>query len=222
MDDGQWITVVGVAENSTISALGEEPFPYVFFPFDQEIGFGSLLAPAHVFLRTTGDPAEVLPAVRDRLRALDPQVPIFDLQPLTFHVRELVLPQRMGSVLLGFFSLLALSLATIGIYGVASYVVGLRMREIGIRIALGADRRTIGRLVLLQGSLPVAAGIVMGIGLALWASRFVGALVYNVSPWDPLTFVTVTLVLASLALAASYVPARRAARVDPVVALRCE
>ena len=222
MDDGQWITVVGVAENSTISALGEEPFPYVFFPFDQDIGFGSLLAPAHVFLRTTGDPSEVLAAVRDRLRALDPQVPVFDLQPLTFHVRELVLPQRMGSVLLGFFSLLALSLATIGIYGVASYVVGLRMREIGIRIALGADRRTIGRLVLLQGSLPVAAGIVIGIGLALWASRFIAALVYDVSPWDPATFVAVTFVLASLALAATYVPARRAARVDPVTALRYE
>ena len=164
----------------------------------------------------------MLPAVRDRLRALDSQVPIFDLQPLTFHVRELVLPQRMGSVLLGFFSLLALSLATIGIYGVASYVVGLRMREIGIRIALGADRRTIGRLVLLQGSLPVGAGIVIGIGLALWASRFIAALVYDVSPWDPATFIAVTILLAFLALAASYVPARRAARVDPVVALRCE
>jgi predicted permease len=220
MDDGEWITVVGVAENSTISALGEEPFPYMYFPFNQEIGFGSLLAPAHVFVRTSGNPSDVLPAVRDRLRALDPQVPVFDLQPLTFHVRELVLPQRMGSVLLGFFSLLAVSLATIGIYGVASYVVGLRMREIGIRVALGADRRAIGRLVLLQGSMPVVTGIVIGIGLALWASRFVAALVYEVSPWDPLTFITVTLVLASLALVASYVPARRAARLDPVQALR--
>ena len=126
----------------------------------------------------------------------------------------------MGSVLLGFFSLLALSLATIGIYGVASYVVCLRMREIGIRIALGADRRMIGRLVLLQGSLPVAPGSVSGIGLALWASRFIADLVYDVSPWDPATFVAVTFVLASLALAATYVPARRAARVDPVTALR--
>ena len=220
MDDGQWITVVGVAENATISALGEEPFPYVYFPFDQDIGFGNLLAPAHMFVRTSGNPGDVLTAVRDRLRALDSQVPVFDLQPLTFHVRELVLPQRMGSVLLSFFSLLALSLATIGIYGVASYGVGLRMREIGIRIALGADRATIGRLVLLQGSLPIAVGIAIGFGLALWASRFIAALVYDVSPWDPLTFVTVTMLLASLALAASYVPARRAARLDPMEALR--
>jgi ABC-type lipoprotein release transport system permease subunit len=102
----------------------------------------------------------------------------------------------------------------------ASYVVGLRMRGIGIRVALGADRRAIGRLVLLQGSMPVVTGIVIGIGLALWASRFVAALVFEVSPWDPLTFITVTLVLASLALVASYVPARRAARLDPVQALR--
>jgi ABC-type antimicrobial peptide transport system permease subunit len=94
------------------------------------------------------------------------------------------------------------------------------MREIGIRVALGADRRAIGRLVLLQGSMPVVTGIVIGIGLALWASRFVAALVFEVSPWDPLTFITVTLVLASLALVASYVPARRAARLDPVQALR--
>jgi predicted permease len=222
MDDGPWLTVIGVAENSKIQELGEEPFPYVHFAFDQDIGFGGLLGPAHVFARTAEDPAGLLPPIRDRLRALDPQVPVFDLQPLSFHVRELVMPQRMGAALLGFFSLLALCLATVGIYGVASYVATLRTREIGIRMALGADRQAIGRLVLLQGTGPVALGIAAGVALALWAARFATAFVYDISPWDPTTFVAVTVLLAMLALVASYLPARRAARVDPVTALRCE
>jgi ABC-type antimicrobial peptide transport system permease subunit len=128
----------------------------------------------------------------------------------------------MGAALLGFFSLLALCLATVGIYGVASYVATLRTREIGIRMALGADRQAIGRLVLLQGTGPIALGIAAGVALALWAARFATAFVYDISPWDPMTFVAVTVLLAMLALVASYLPARRAARVDPVTALRCE
>ena len=220
MDDGEWVTVIGIAEDSILGNLGEEPFPFVYFPFDHDIGFGNLLGPAHLLVRTEGDPADVLPAVRDRLRALDPQVPIFDLHPLSFHIKELLMPQQMGAALFSVFSVLAVSLAIIGIYGVASYVVGIRTREIGIRTALGADRRTIGRLLLLGGLPPIAAGIAIGIGLAMWAARFATALVYGVSPWDPATLVGVTTLLAALALLASYLPARRAAHPDPIVALR--
>jgi predicted permease len=220
MDGGDWVTVVGVAENSTISELGERAFPFVYFPFDQDIGFGSLLGPAHLIVGTADDPAAALPAIRDRLHVLDPRVPIFDLQPLSFHIRELVMPQRMGAALFTLFSVLALSLATIGIYGVASYVAGLRRREIGIRIALGANRRAIGRLLVSEASTPVVAGLSIGIALALWGARFATAFVYEVSPWDPLTFSGVTLLLGLLALVASYIPARRAARMDPIVALR--
>jgi predicted permease len=221
LDNGDWVTVVGIAENTIVSELGEQSFPFVYFPFDQDIGFGPL-APTHLFVRTTGDPAAALAGIRDRLHALDAEVPVFDVRPLSFHVRELVMPQQMGSVLFGFFSLLALSLAAVGIYGVTSYIVGLRTREIGIRIALGASRRTIGRFLVMQGSSPIVAGIVIGLALALWMSRFAAAFIYEVSPWDPVTFVGVTALLAVVALLASVVPARRAARVDPVVALRHE
>jgi putative ABC transport system permease protein len=132
------------------------------------------------------------------------------------------MPQRMGAMLLGFFSAVALLLAVIGIYGVAAYVAAQRTREIGIRLALGATRREIGRLVVRQGASPVAAGVVAGLGLALWAGRLAGALLYDVSPRDPLTFVAVAAILALAGIAATYVPARRAARVDPVAALRHE
>jgi putative ABC transport system permease protein len=167
--DGPWVTVVGIAENTVAESLGEKPVPYVYFSIEQALGgFGPPLDAALLVL-TNGSPETLLPVLREQLRALDSEVPLYDLQPFEFHVRELVMPQRMGVTLFGFFSLLALSLATVGIYGVASYVAALRTREIGIRMALGADATRIGRLVLVEGALPIGVGICVGLCLALWA-----------------------------------------------------
>ena len=184
-------------------------------------GFGAPLS-ATLMVRSNEPTDEILPLVRERLRAIDPNVPLYNMNSFEFHVRELVMPQRMGVTLFGFFSLLAISLATVGIYGVASYVAALRRKEIGIRVALGARRQDIGRLVLVQGAIPVAAGIAVGLVLALWASRLASSFMFGVKPWDPLTFAIATIALGALALLASYLPARRAARLDPVSALRQE
>ena len=147
---------------------------------------------------------------------------MYGLQPCAEIVQDLVLPQRMGVTLFSLFSLLASSLAAVGSYGVVSYVAALRRREIGVRMALGADRRDIRCLVLAQGAKPVAAGIVAGLVLALWASRLTSSFMYDVEPTDPLTYAAVTGLVGVIALAASYVPARRAARVEPSRALHDE
>ena len=217
-----WFTVIGVVENTIVRSLNEAPVPFVYFPMEQSMGgFGTPLS-ATLMVRTSEQPGVILPILRERLRALDPGVPLFNMNTFEFHVRELVMPQRMGMTLFGFFSLLASSLATVGIYGVASSVAALRRKEIGIRVALGARREDIGRLVLLQGAVPVGAGIAVGLALALWASRLASSFMFDVTPWDPLTFTIATAALGALALLASYLPARRAARLDPVSALRQE
>jgi ABC-type antimicrobial peptide transport system permease subunit len=126
----------------------------------------------------------------------------------------------MGASFFGAFALLALTLASIGIYGVASYVAALRTREIGIRIALGADAGQIRRLVVRQGSMPIAAGIASGVVIAALASRSAAAFLRGVTPRDPLTYAAVAALLGSIALAATWIPARRAARLNPVTALR--
>ena len=132
------------------------------------------------------------------------------------------MPQRMGAAFFGAFAILALTLASIGTYGIASYVAALRTREIGIRIALGADRTRIRALVLRQGAVPVALGIAAGIGLALAAGRFAASFLRGVTPYDPLTYTAVAVLLAGIGVIATWVPARRAAALDPVRALRQE
>jgi predicted permease len=218
-----WRTVVGVVENTTVSRLGEDAVAYVYFPFDQvSRGPWSAAEGAHLFVRTSGDVSAALASVASQLRSVDPQMPLHDIVPFATHVRGLVMPQQMGVTLLGAFGVLALGLAAIGIYGVAAYVSLLRTREIGIRLALGAEARHVRQLVLRQGVLPAALGIVAGVGLALWAARFARAFLYEVSPSDPVTFAAVATALLLVAAVASWLPARRAARVDPAGALRAQ
>jgi putative ABC transport system permease protein len=132
------------------------------------------------------------------------------------------MPQRLGVTLFALFSAIALALATIGIYGVATYVAALRTREIGVRMALGATRSTVRRLILQQSAWPIAAGILVGFAGALYASRAAQAFLVDISPVDPVTFALVPLFLALVGLAATYLPARRASRIEPVAALRDE
>ena len=218
----EWITVVGVSEPTVVSELREAPRPQVYFAFDQWLGgrMGIALDPAHLVIRTQAPLERVMPMIRERLRSVDPNVPLYDLAPLEASVTALVMPQRMGAALFTLFSALALTLAVLGIYSVATYVATLRTREIGVRIALGATRRDVLWMIVRDGLTPVAVGIVAGLVLALYASRLVESFLHGISRFDPLTFTLVPLLLALLALAATYVPARRASRIPPVDALR--
>ena len=221
VDDTHAIQIVGVVEDTKIRSLDERPEPYLYAPFAQPSGpfamdRGTLL------VRTSGDVRALLPLLAGELHAIDPDAPVSAPASFEWRVRRLVMPQRMGAAFFGAFALVALTLAAIGIYGVASYVAALRTREIGIRIALGADRTRIRALVLRQGALPIAAGIAAGLGLALPASRFAATFLRGVTPHDPATYGGVTALLALIAMIATWVPARRAASVDPVRALRQE
>ena len=144
------------------------------------------------------------------------------MSTFAWRVRQLVMPQRMAVTLFGVFSALALTLAAIGIYGVASYVTALRTREIGIRIALGADRAGIRTLMLRQGSIPVIAGMIGGLAVSALGGRLAASFLRGVTPHDPLTYLSVTILLGAVALLATWLPARRAARLDPMTALRNE
>lgn len=220
----QWLTVVGVVEDAKVQTLDEAPAPFVYLMFDQWLtGTRSIATDmAHLFVKTSGNEETLVPLVREQLQALDTVLPLYFVRPFGELVSNLVMPQRMGVTLFGIFSVLALTLATVGIYGVASYVATLQRREIGIRVALGATRGDIRALVLRHGLSPVWMGITGGLVLAFWTARATARFLYGVSATDPLAFGAVALLLGLIALLATYVPARRAASVDPITALRYE
>ena len=217
-------TIIGVVENIVESALVAGPEPFVYFAFNQSLSGPDSLATdrAHLVVRSPGESGDTIALVGQHLRAIDPELPLFDLEPFADRVAAMLMPQRLGFALFAFFGSIALCLATIGIFGVASYVAALRRREIGVRVALGASVQAVRRMMIFQGSRPIAAGIVVGLGLALFLSRALKAFLVDVSPFDPATFATVSAFLAFTAFAASYMPARRAAQVDPVTTLREE
>jgi hypothetical protein len=214
-----WATVVGVTEDTKVRAIDERPAPMMYWPFDQPVEREPTADTAHLFVRTD-DLAGAGALVGGQLRAVDAAVPAYNIRSLDEVASGLVMPQRMGVTLFAGFSVLALVLASVGIYGVASYAAALRTREIGIRIALGANRRDVWRLMLRTGIRPLALGILGGLGLALWAGQLAGSFLHGVSSRDPLALVSVAVMMSLVALAANYLPARRAARVDPVEALR--
>lgn len=221
---GRSVTVVGVVENSVDRDLRDAPRPFAYLSFDQWLsGKGSIATDsAHLFVRTRGETAAAIPLVREQMRALDPQLPLYDIAPFEDRVAALVMTQRMGVTLLGLLSALALALAAVGVYGVASYLATLRTREIGIRMALGSDRQRIAILIVKQSVMPIAAGIAGGTALALWAARAAASFLYGVRPGDPVTLLAAVSVIVSVGLLATYLPARRAARIDPMIALRID
>ena len=173
-------------------------------------------------VRTGSAPLSLVPAIREQVQALDRSQPVMQIATLDHILHQSIAPQRFNMILLAVFAAIAVSLACAGIYGVISFSVSRRTREIGIRMALGARGSDIGKLVLRQGLTAAFVGIAIGSAGALGLTRILASQLYGVSPHDPLTFLVVALTLLALAAAASYLPARRAARVDPVVALRHE
>jgi predicted permease len=211
------ITVVGIVANGRYYTLGEDPRPFMYLPSAQDYrGMMTL----HV--RAPGRVGEVLAALRREAQSLDPNVPLVNVMTMTDAVSFSLIPLRLAATVVGALGLFGLLLAALGVYGVVAYMTGSRTREIGIRIALGAQTRDVLRLVMRQGIWMAAVGVVLGIAGALALTRFLASLLYGVSATDPLAFVGVALLLASVALLACYVPARRASKVDPMVALRYE
>jgi predicted permease len=177
---------------------------------------------AEVVARTKGSPAALVPAIRDAVRKVNAENVVYDPEPMEQIVGESLAGQRFSMILLSVFAVIALLLSSIGIYGVLSYVVAQRTREIGIRIALGAQRSAVLRLMLSEGMRMALVGVAIGVALALGLTRLMASQLYGVSASDPLTFAGVALLLVGVALFACYIPARRAMRVDPIVALRYE
>jgi putative ABC transport system permease protein len=173
-------------------------------------------------LRTTGDPLRLEAAVRSELRQLDPSVPIRNLQSIDQLVNRSIAPQRFTMSLLALFAAIGLLLAAVGIYGVMAYNVSQRTREIGLRMALGAQTRNVLTLVVKQGMALVLFGVIAGLIVSLALTRMMKSLLFGVNATDPTTFVIVALLLMLAALLACYLPARRATKVDPLVALRYE
>jgi ABC-type antimicrobial peptide transport system permease subunit len=175
-----------------------------------------------VTVRTTGDPAALAPQVAKEIRALDPDLPLYHLRPMAARVGESLARQRFAMLLLSAFAAVALALAAIGIYGVMAYLVGQGTREIGIRMALGASQRSVLAMIVRHGMTVALAGAAIGVVGALALSRVMRTMLFGVQGSDPLTFVAVSLLLAAIAFVATYLPARRAARIDPMISLRSE
>ncbi len=209
--------VVGVVEDAKIFTLGEDPQPQAYIPVLQLYNPGMTLN-----VRAAGDGATLLPTVRRQVQELQPTMPLTNVQTAGQLIAQVLWAPRMGAALLGIFGLIALTLAAIGIYGVMSYAVNQRTVEFGLRMALGASPRDVLRMVLRQGMFLVACGLLIGIITALLATRLVDAFLVGLSATDPLTYAFISLLLAAVAALAGYVPARRATRVDPMVALRSE
>jgi putative ABC transport system permease protein len=210
------ITIVGVVGDIKHNALNLPSFPHIYLLHDQEPWNSVSLV-----VRTSGPPTVLAAAVREQIRAADPALPV------TVTTMDDVLTASTGrprlyAVITGVFGAVALALAVVGIFGVVSYVAAQRTREIGVRIALGAQRREILELVVGQGMRPIAAGICAGIVGAVALTRFIGTLLFGVAPLDPLTFGIVIVLLTAVGLAACWIPAQRATRVDPLTALRAE
>ena len=213
------LEVVGVAHDGKYDDLTERPQAYLYLPRAQQMRFAADMT---LLLRTAGDAGPILPVLRSVIREMDRNLPIYHVRTLEEHVRLRLDKQRGASALLGAFGALALILATLGLYGVMAYAVAQRTREIGIRIALGATQHGVLGMVVGEGMKMAAAGIVIGLALSAALTRFIARFLYGVTATDLATFVAVAALLTAVAAAASFIPARRATRVDPVVALRSE
>jgi predicted permease len=219
---GRSLRIAGVVQTTKSRTIGEDPHPCLYLPLNRAMRGNDSLTGMTLVLRTKGDPAGFTRAVREAARRIDPTLAMFDIRTMDTQVsRALYLP-RATALLFGLTGLAGLFLATIGLFGVVSFAVARRTAEIGMRVALGATRARVLGMILRQGLALTAAGTAIGLALALAVTRITASLLYGVRPADTITFLAVPLFLAAVATGACLIPARRAARLDPMRALRCE
>ena len=211
------VEVVGLVKDSTYVSLGERPRLMAYLCLRQNYS-----PTVTLYVRTSGDPEATIGTVRREVQKLDPSVLLAPPETVRQILRESLWEPRLGAILFGAFGVLAGLLTVVGIYGVISYSVSQRTREMGIRLALGAQARDVLRQVVMEGMMLVAGGLALGMLMTLTLSRVSSRLLFGVSAHDPLTLAMVAAILLVTALAACYVPARRATRIDPLVALRDE
>ena len=216
-DDPKWITIVGIVGDMRHFGLDVDPKPEMYVPFAQSAYFTTIYV-----VRSNQDPRTLLPAIQREIQAIDPAVPLANVRTFESVIGDSVAPRRLSVVLLGVFAGVAVLLASVGIYGVMSFIVVQRTQEIGVRMALGAQRSDVLKLILGRSLKLISAGAAIGLIVALLSAGALRALLYNVSAFDTPTFVLVTILLAAVALAASYLPAMRATRADPMTALHAE
>jgi predicted permease len=212
------IEIVGLVQDTRYNYItgANPPILYLSYPQDGNVGAATF------YVRTALDPREVMAAVPGVIAGLDATLPVDDLMTLDDQIRETVFPQRFMGTLSVAFAVLATLLAAMGLYGVLSFTVSRRTREIGLRMALGAAQRNVHGLVMRQVAWMAAGGAIVGLAAAYWLARGAQSMLYNVGGYDPISFVVAAALLLAVALAAGYLPARRASRVDPMVALRAD
>jgi putative ABC transport system permease protein len=211
------ITIVGVVGDIKTDGFDAAGTPHIYLPNPQAPSYNSV-----VYLRTAADPGALGEAIRREVQAVDPTIPVFGIQKMDEIVARSLAARRFALEILGIFAIVAFLLACVGIYGVMAYATSRRTGEIGLRMALGARRGDILRVVLNEAALIVIAGVGAGLLGSLLLTRFLETLLFNIKPTDPLTFGGLTILLAGVALLASFIPARKASRIDPLLALRHE
>jgi predicted permease len=216
-NDDSPVEVVGVVKTTTYNAIGEDPIPFLFFSYKQIYSTFAVIS-----VRTQVDPAALLPTLRKELQSLDASMPFGNVATMAETMRQNLWAPRTGAALLGAFGLLALALASLGVYGVMSYTVSQRAREIGIRMAIGAQARDVLTMILNRGLIIAVVGLVVGLGAAFLTARYFQNFLIGVAAGDPPTYAAIAGILAVVALFACWLPARRATKVDPLIALRSE
>jgi putative ABC transport system permease protein len=211
--------IVGVAGDTRTAGLEVDPKPEIFVSYASSIGYPNSMT---YFVRTATDPLGLLPAVKEKIRELDKNQAFSGVATIDQLVQRSLNRRRFNLVLFASFAVVALILASVGLYGLISFMTAQRTREIGIRMAFGAGRRDLLKLVLGHGMTLTLAGVIIGLLASLALTRLMESLLFHVSRTDPVTFVVIGLVLVIIPLVACYVPARRAMKVDPILALRCE
>jgi putative ABC transport system permease protein len=212
-----WLNIIGVVGNVKSGSLEAQDGPHIYLSDFQSPSYSSV-----IYARTARDPGMIGDAIRHEVQAVDPDVPVYAVRSMEEVIARSMAERRFALEILGVFAVIALLLASIGIYGVMAYTCSKRSHEIGIRIALGAQRSHILRMALGEGMFLVAVGLAAGLFGALLLTQFLRSMLYAVKPTDPLTFVAIAALLTSVALLACFIPAQRATRVDPLVALREE